>query len=93
MTFQATGSSVDNPETRNGLRLWPVPTDHELNVESDSPLSTVAVYTASGLKTLEETFPDKPTKATIDVSALEKGYYIAVISTADGEIKRPFAKR
>lgn len=93
VTFQAPGSSVDNPETRNGLRLWPVPTDHELNVESDSPLSTVAVYTASGLKTIEETFPGKPAKATIDVSALQKGYYIAVISTTDGEIKRPFAKR
>jgi|GEM_PF-2401198 len=91
--FQVSGSSVDSPETRNGLRLWPVPTNHELNVESSSSLSAVAVYTASGIKTIRKTFPDKTEKATIDVSALQKGYYIAVISTADGEIKRPFVKR
>ena len=78
---------VEAPE----VTLAPNPTDGRLAVRCEAPITAVALYDLQGRAVL--TASGSGTEAVLDLAALPKGTYVAMVSTALGQTARTVEKR
>ncbi len=82
-----TPTELDSYEnSKSKISFSPNPVSSELNIQSDSEIQKVNIYSVLGNLILTDT------QNKIQVSALNKGVYIIVITTTDGKYKSRFVK-
>ena len=90
------GSSVDsvtlsestdiNTLTKFGIKIFPIPTDNILNIETETNLSSIEIYDVNGRLILQNN-TDGIKLYTIDLSELGKGIYIIKLNTLNGSFR------
>jgi ligand-binding sensor domain-containing protein len=68
--------------TTGTMRLYPVPVDHTLYIETDQTISSVELFNAIGVKILD----DVKAEGGINMNQLEQGIYFIRIKTNNGEV-------
>lgn len=89
--FSSTAFSVPEVEVRQGLRVFPNPAGHFIEVKSGSKIDHIRIFTLTGQE-LINTYPQKD-EFKIDVSGLKSGIYF-LSATANGEVSvKRFVKK
>jgi len=88
---------VGKPGTGNGdiafYRIYPVPADGQLNIESEKIFTGLELYSVTGAR-LRQITHCSANQITVDISGLESGLYIIRIRFASGEVvSRKFVKQ
>jgi hypothetical protein len=70
------------------LSVWPNPASGLINIETDSPIESIAVFNQLGNETLfmdtERSRSDQRVNQQIDISSFKPGLYFLVVKTAKG---------
>jgi hypothetical protein len=70
------------------LSVWPNPAQDVLNIETDSPIESIAVFNQLGNETLfmdtERSRSDQRVNQQIDISSFKSGLYFLVVKTDKG---------
>ncbi len=82
-----TTSGIDEVLAEN-VKLYPVPADDVLNLETPEAEGRYVVYSVAGTQLLRGQVSD--TLTTIDVSGLSRGSYMLQYSTAQGVVNKAF---
>ena len=69
--------------TYSKLKIFPNPVSDILTIENTKPIQQLKLINSIGQVVLSKSFPDDVTSAKIDVSNVQLGHYILVISTTD----------
>lgn len=88
-TVEVKTLSINDLEKTN-VRLYPNPTSDVLNINSNTPISKVVIYNIMGQKVLYKTLG--AADATLDVSQLAAGVYIAEIAGENSSSSLKFIK-
>lgn len=81
------GSGIDEV-LAEGVKLYPVPADDVLNLETPEAEGRYVVYSVTGSQLLRGNVTDNHT--TIDVSGLSRGSYMLQYSTTQGVVNKAF---
>lgn len=81
------GSGIDEV-LAEGVKLYPVPADDVLNLETPEAEGKYVIYSVAGAQLLRGQVSD--TLTTIDVSGLSRGSYMLQYSTAQGVVNKAF---
>jgi hypothetical protein len=82
--LQLSGTASVNEQHKNQLKLYPNPTNHLLQLQSDQPMHSVRCYDAQGRLQKEFPIPSSDTEHSLDVSDLIPGIYLLGIELEDG---------
>lgn len=85
--LQLTTSGIDEVLAEN-VKLYPVPADDVLNLETPEAEGRYVIYSVAGTQLLRGQVSD--TLTTIDVSGLSRGSYMLQYSTAQGVVNKAF---
>lgn len=80
--YQKTSSVKDNL-TSSDITIYPNPANQIININSEKSIDNVTIYNSIGR--VVKTATSLGINPTIDISQLDKGYYIVNIKTTDGE--------
>lgn len=81
--------SINNGEAKKQALIYPNPTDSYLRIESESAVTSIAIYDLQGRMLFEAS----PAGNTIDVNALATGIYLLQIETLFGKSIHKFVKK
>lgn len=87
LQLYTSGSGIDEV-LAEGVKLYPVPADDVLNLETPEAEGRYVVYSVAGTQLLRGQVSD--TLTTIDVSGLSRGSYMLQYSTAQGVVNKAF---
>lgn len=65
--------------SHKGINIYPNPTTGKLNINADSPVQSIVIYNTAGIKMAEFN-----RTSSIDLSDLQKGFYLVQVSTEKG---------
>lgn len=83
----AGGSSID--ETNSGVSVYPIPANNRVNVNANSNINNVEIYSISGQKVGD--FTANGTTTAISTESLSNGMYLMKINTENGTINKKFS--
>lgn len=83
--YEAT-SSIQSISSNNTISIYPNPTNSTLQIESESAINSVLVYDMQGRQVLSSEL------SQINISDLNNGIYMLLISTADGVYQHTIIK-
>ncbi|MEI3497866.1 MAG: T9SS type A sorting domain-containing protein [Barnesiella intestinihominis] len=69
------------PTRSNSIQIYPTQVQNTLNIQSESPVRKINIYSMTGQKQLEA---NNPGTASIDISSLSNGIYIVEIFADNG---------
>jgi hypothetical protein len=79
---------ASHPFSEAGLEIYPNPTKHLLQLQSEQPMHSVRCYDAQGRLQKEFPVPTSETQLSLDVSVLTPGIYLLGIELEDGSRAR-----
>ena len=74
-------SGIENASRSNSIRIYPTQVQNTLNIQSESPVRKINIYSMTGQKQLEA---NNPGTASVDISSLSNGIYIVEIFADNG---------
>ncbi len=74
-------SGIENATRSNSIRIYPTQVQNTLNIQSESPVRKINIYSMTGQKQLEA---NNPGTASVDISSLSNGIYIVEIFADNG---------
>lgn len=74
-------SGIENTTRSNSIQIYPTQVQNTLNIQSESPVRKINIYSMTGQKQLET---NNPGTASIDISSLSNGIYIVEIFADNG---------
>jgi len=74
-------SGIENATRSNSIRIYPTQVQNSLNIQSESPVRKINIYSMTGQKQLEA---NNPGIASVDISSLSNGIYIVEIFADNG---------
>ena len=74
-------SGIENATRSNSIRIYPTQVQNTLNIQSESPVRKINIYSMTGQKQLEA---NNPGTASVDISSLSNGIYIVEIFSDNG---------
>lgn len=81
------GTNIANVE--NSVNVYPIPANNMVNVNANSNISNVEIYSISGQKVGD--FTANGTTTTINTESLSNGMYLMKINTENGVINKKFS--
>lgn len=87
LQLYTSGSGIDEV-LAEGVKLYPVPADDVLNLETPEAEGKYVIYSVAGAQLLRGQVSD--TLTTIDVSGLSRGSYMLQYATAQGVVNKAF---
>ena len=82
-------NSIENTVVNNAVNIYPTYVQNTLNIESETPIENINIYSITGQKQMQI---DGSNLETIDVSALPKGIYIVEVSAGNSSFKTKIIK-
>lgn len=82
-------NSIENTVVNNAVNIYPTYVQNTLNIESETPIENINIYSITGQKQMQI---DGSNLETIDVSALSKGIYIVEVSAGNSSFKTKIIK-
>jgi endonuclease/exonuclease/phosphatase family metal-dependent hydrolase len=74
-------SGIENATRSNSIQIYPTQVQNTLNIQSESPVRKINIYSMTGQKQLEA---NNPEMESVDISSLPKGIYIVEIFADNG---------
>ena len=74
-------SGLETASRSNSIRIYPTQVQNTLNIQSESPVRKINIYSMTGQKQLEA---NNPGTASVDISSLSNGIYIVEIFADNG---------
>ena len=74
-------SGIENATRSNSIQIYPTQVQNSLNIQSESPVRKINIYSMTGQKQLEA---NNPGIASVDISSLSNGIYIVEIFADNG---------
>jgi hypothetical protein len=76
-------ASIDNTEKEMSVKVYPIPTNNELNFELDKEILSIQITTLDGKTVINQNV--NAFNGVVNVTSLETGVYIYTIISKDGE--------